>query len=85
MRKTRDSGITANVIVPFLIWVMKDVMLICLRRFPYMLGSRETHFKQKNMTDIACFHGQHFLCLLKIPLVLLAFAITFKGINTLRC
>ena len=20
-------------------------------------------FKQKNMTDVACFHGQHFLCL----------------------
>ena len=38
------------------------------------------------MTNVACFHGQHFLCseVFKIPLVLLAFAITLKGINTLR-
>ena len=34
-----------------------------------MLRSRETHFndseviKQKNMTNVACFHGQHFVCL----------------------
>ena len=41
-------------------------------------------FKQKNMTNVACFHGQNFLCSKKIPLVLLAFAITFTGINTLR-
>ena len=38
------------------------------------------------MTNIACFHGQHFSCLevFKIPLVLLALAITLKGINTIR-
>ena len=35
--------------------------------------------------NVACFHGQHFLCsVFEIPLVLLAFAITFKGIITLR-
>ena len=29
-----------------------------------MLRSRETfQFKQKNMTNVACLHGQHFLCL----------------------
>ena len=54
-----------------------------LRRFLYMLRSRKTHFKQKNMTNVGCFHGQHFSSF-KIPLTLLAFAITLKGINTLR-
>ena len=29
-RNTQDFGITANVIVLFLLWVMKDVMSICL-------------------------------------------------------
>ena len=29
-RKTQDYSITANVIVLFLLWVMKDVILICL-------------------------------------------------------
>ena len=29
-RKTQDFSITANVIVLFLLWVVKDVMLICL-------------------------------------------------------
>ena len=28
-----------------------------IRRFPYMLRSRETQFKQKNMTNVTCFHG----------------------------
>ena len=38
----------------------------------YMLRSRvplhalitrhKFQFKQKNMTNVACFHGQHFLC-----------------------
>ena len=38
------------------------------------------------MTNVACFHGQHFLCLevFKLPLVLIAFAITLKGSNTLK-
>ena len=42
--------------------------------------------KQKNMANVACFYGQHFSCLesIKIRLVLLALAITLKGINTLR-
>ena len=32
------------------------------------------------MTNVACFHRQHFLCLeaFKIPLVLLAFAVFWK-------
>ena len=30
VRKTRDFSITANVIVLFLLWVMKNVVLICL-------------------------------------------------------
>ena len=36
--------------------------------------------------SIAFFHGQHFSCLegIKLLLVLLAYAITLKGINTLR-
>ena len=37
------------------------------------------------MTTVACFHGQHLLCLkrvFKIPFALLAFAITLYGINT---
>ena len=50
-----------------------------------MLRSRETQFKQKNMTNVACFHSQHFSCLegivFKIPLALFAFAITLKGIK----
>ena len=29
-RNTQDFSITANVIVLFLLWVMKDVILICL-------------------------------------------------------
>ena len=35
---------------------------------------------------VACFHSQHFsyLEVFKISLVLLIFAITLKGINTLR-
>ena len=53
-----------------------------------MLRSREKkfQFKQKKMTNVGCFHGQHFLSpeVFKIPLVLLSFAITFKGINTIR-
>ena len=24
---------------------------------------KKFQFKQKNMTNVACFHGQHFLCL----------------------
>ena len=29
-----------------------------------MPRSRETfQFKQKNMTNVACFHDEHFLCL----------------------
>ena len=37
------------------------------------------------MINVACFHGQHLSCLevFKIPLALLAFAITLKGFNTL--
>ena len=31
VRKTRDFSISANVIVLFLLWVMKNVMLICLK------------------------------------------------------
>ena len=52
-----------------------------------MLRSRETHqYKQKNMTNVACFNGQHFsfLEVFEIPLVLLAFAITLKGIKVTR-
>ena len=53
-----------------------------------MLRSRESNFNssKRTMTNVACFHGQHSGAqrVFKIPLVLLAFAITFKGINTLR-
>ena len=55
-----------------------------LRKFPYMLRSRETfQFKQNNMTDAACFvvNISRAQRVFKIPL---AFAITLKGINTLR-
>ena len=39
-----------------------NIKMLQLRRFPYMLRSRETfQFKQKNMTNVACFHDQHFL------------------------
>ena len=43
-------------------------------------------FKQKNMTDNACFHCHVSSAygVIKIPLVLLAFAITLKGVNNLR-
>ena len=38
------------------------------------------------MINVACLHGQYFSCSegIKIPLFLPAFAITLKGINTLR-
>ena len=53
-----------------------------------MLRSRETHFnfKQKNMTNAACFVVNIFRAqrVFKIPFILLTFAITLKGINTLR-
>ena len=29
-RKTQDFSITSNVIMLFLLWVMKDIILICL-------------------------------------------------------
>ena len=53
-----------------------------LRGFPDMLPSREKHFNlcKENMTNVACFHVNIF----KIPLVLLVFAITLKGIDTLK-
>ena len=46
-----------------------------------LITSNTFQFKLKNITNVACFHGQHFSRFggySKIPLVLLAFAITLK-------
>ena len=53
-----------------------------------MHRSSETHFNlsKKDITNLACFSCQHFSCLevFIIPLALITFAITLKGINILR-
>ena len=43
-------------------------------------------FKNTNMTNVACFHGQHFSCLEGFSNTsrLLAFASILKGVDTLR-
>ena len=85
-RKTQDFSITANVIVLFLLWVMKDVILICLMTtLPQFMWMASVSTSTLDLLYMFRYTGQFCRLILRLrQSQLVPFADHGKGLFT-RC